>query len=266
MVFNEIPGADLVHLTGSRHLQTLMLGANKVASTSELVTLQGMRQLFQLDLINNPVQSEAGYRPKVFGILSSLTVLDTLDKSGKDAFNTTSMVQTASRVPAGLFDTSRPVPSIFTAPAPAPTFPVTTSVPKTTHTKRGAKAASTTVTTTVAPTTYTRPRAAISKASKSAKTTAPARSLAGRAGIVFPVTRIKRHLRGVMIGNRISPGSAVYMAAVLEYLTAEVVELAGVVCKGEKKARITPRMLKLAIDNDDELKKLLNNTTIPREE
>lgn len=56
------------------------------------------------------------------------------------------------------------------------------------------------------------------------------------------------------------------MAAVLEYLTAEVVELAGVVCKGEKKARITPRMLKLAIDNDDELKKLLNNTTIPREE
>jgi histone H2A len=69
-----------------------------------------------------------------------------------------------------------------------------------------------------------------------------------------------------MIGNRISPFSAVYMAAVLEYLTAEVVELAGVVCKGEKKARITPRMLKLAIDNDDELKKLLNNTTIPREE
>jgi hypothetical protein len=57
MVFNEIPGADLVHLTGSRHLQTLMLGANKVASTSELVPLQGMRQLFQLDLINNPVQS-----------------------------------------------------------------------------------------------------------------------------------------------------------------------------------------------------------------
>lgn len=57
MVFNEIPGADLVHLAGSRHLQTLMLGANKVASTSELVTLQGMRQLFQLDLINNPVQS-----------------------------------------------------------------------------------------------------------------------------------------------------------------------------------------------------------------
>lgn len=56
MVFNEIPGADLVHLTGCRHLQTLMLGANKVENTSDLVPLQGMRQLFQLDLINNPVQ------------------------------------------------------------------------------------------------------------------------------------------------------------------------------------------------------------------
>lgn len=30
MVFNEIPGEGLTHLTGSRHLQTLMLGANKV--------------------------------------------------------------------------------------------------------------------------------------------------------------------------------------------------------------------------------------------
>lgn len=56
MVFNEIPGADLVHLAGCRHLQTLMLGANKVETISQLVPLQGMRQLFQLDLINNPVQ------------------------------------------------------------------------------------------------------------------------------------------------------------------------------------------------------------------
>jgi len=44
-----------------------------------------------------------------------------------------------------------------------------------------------------------------------------------------------------------------------------VVELAGNVAKAEKKARITPRMLKLAIENDEELKKLLNNTMIPRE-
>lgn len=54
----------------------------------------------------------------------------------------------------------------------------------------------------------------------------------------------------MMVKDRVSPSAAVYMAAVLEYLTAEVVELAGTVCKGEKKARITPRMLKTSISND----------------
>lgn len=45
-----------MHLAGSRHLQTLMLGGNKVEKTEDLEALKGMRQLFQLDLINNPIQ------------------------------------------------------------------------------------------------------------------------------------------------------------------------------------------------------------------
>lgn len=67
-----------------------------------------------------------------------------------------------------------------------------------------------------------------------------------------------------MVHGRVSPGAAVYMAAVLEYLTAEVIELAGTACKADKKARITPRMLKIAIESDEELKKLLADATIPR--
>lgn len=85
-----------------------MLGGNKVEKIEDLEALRGMRQLFQLDLINNPIQHQPGYRAKVFEILTSLTVLDTLDKSGKDAYETTSMSQTAARVPPALFDTSRP--------------------------------------------------------------------------------------------------------------------------------------------------------------
>jgi histone H2A len=265
LVFNDIPGGDLVYLSGSRHLQTIMMGANKIDKLDDLQPLSKMRQLFQLDLINNPIQREPGYRVQVFQMIPSLTVLDTLDKSGKDAYNTTSMVQTASRVPTGLFDTSRPAPSIFTSP-PMPA-PVSASLPtlKSTSMKRSTSKKSVTAPPVVAPVAPIASRSKVSKGGK-AKITAPSRSLAGRAGIVFPVARIKRHMKGLMIDGRISRTSAVYMAAVLEYLTAELTELAGNVCKTEKKMRITPRMIKHAIDGDEELKKLLNNITIPREE
>ena len=43
---------------------------------------------------------------------------------------------------------------------------------------------------------------------------------ASRSGLVFPVGRIKRKLKEVMTGQRVGIGSAIYMAATLEYLAA----------------------------------------------
>ncbi|MQL05675.1 hypothetical protein EI015_26765, partial [Escherichia coli] len=53
-----------------------------------------------------------------------------------------------------------------------------------------------------------------------------------------------------------------YLAAVLEYLAAEVLELAGNAARDNKKNRINPRHVLLAVRNDDELGKLLQGVTI----
>ena len=87
-------------------------------------------------------------------------------------------------------------------------------------------------------------------------------SRSSKAGLQFPVGRVARFLRKGRYAPRVGAGSSVYLAAILEYLTAEILELAGNAARDNKKTRIIPRHIQLAVRNDEELNKLFGDVTI----
>lgn len=89
-----------------------------------------------------------------------------------------------------------------------------------------------------------------------------AMSKSKRAGLRFPVGRIGRYLKNGRYAKRVGVGASVYMASVLEYLTVELLDLAGSYAKNAKKTRINPRHIQLAIKNDDALSEYLSDVVV----
>lgn len=72
-----------------------------------------------------------------------------------------------------------------------------------------------------------------------------------RAGLVFDIARTRRFLNKYKF--RIGEMAPIYFAAVIEYITAEILELAGNVTRDRKKRRVSVQSLHLAIQGDSEL-------------
>lgn len=80
----------------------------------------------------------------------------------------------------------------------------------------------------------------------------------------MPVHQIERQLHEGGYANRLGNDVPIYLAAVLEYVTAEVLQISGDISKQKKNRRIIPRHIMIAIRNDEELNTLLKDVIIPQ--
>jgi histone H3/H4 len=82
------------------------------------------------------------------------------------------------------------------------------------------------------------------------------------AKLQFPPSRVENVLRTLLPGSRIRAGASVYAAGVLEYITAEVLELSGNAARDNRRGRINTRHMFLAISNDEELNKIFSKSVM----
>lgn len=86
-----------------------------------------------------------------------------------------------------------------------------------------------------------------------------------KANLLFPVARILKKMKKGRYADRISMNSAVGVAAVLEYLTAEIVEMSGDKCfDGSNRVNniIKPRHICLAVNEDEEMSNAIGKHVI----
>jgi len=81
------------------------------------------------------------------------------------------------------------------------------------------------------------------------------------AGLQFDIDQIGA-LMSQTTGMVVSEGAACYLSAVMEYMTAETLELGGNAARDCKSSWITPRHLQLALRNDQELNKFVALCTV----
>ena len=73
--------------------------------------------------------------------------------------------------------------------------------------------------------------------------------------MIFPVGRIAKYMKlGQYDFKRLGGGAPIYMAGVLEYLVAELVEISAGSVKDNYRKKITPRDIMLGMKHDEEFR------------
>ncbi|XP_032282380.1 histone H2A-Bbd type 1-like [Phoca vitulina] len=82
-----------------------------------------------------------------------------------------------------------------------------------------------------------------------------------RAELQLPVSRVDRLLREGRYAQRLSSSTLIFLTGILEYLTANILELAGQEARNNHKMRITPEHVQRALGNNQHLSRLFENNT-----
>eukprot|EP01056_Protomagalhaensia_sp_Gyna25_P004902 Protomagalhaensia_sp_Gyna_25__4901@NODE_51_length_6078_cov_73_141911_g38_i0_p4_GENE_NODE_51_length_6078_cov_73_141911_g38_i0NODE_51_length_6078_cov_73_141911_g38_i0_p4_ORF_typecomplete_len169_score46_22Histone/PF00125_24/2_9e14Histone/PF00125_24/6_7e02CBFD_NFYB_HMF/PF00808_23/0_0049CBFD_NFYB_HMF/PF00808_23/1_6e03Histone_H2A_C/PF16211_5/0_12_NODE_51_length_6078_cov_73_141911_g38_i0406912 len=98
--------------------------------------------------------------------------------------------------------------------------------------------------------------------SNKASTKPKSKSRSEKAGLTFPVGRIEKSLKHGRFAKRVGQGAPIFMAAVLEYLTSEVLELSADEATKHGKQRIVPKYVQYAVRSDLDLSHFLGNVII----
>lgn len=88
------------------------------------------------------------------------------------------------------------------------------------------------------------------------------KSRSGRAGLHFPIPRVKKVMRTGGYAPKLAKNTDLYLAAIIEYLVSEILLGAGEIARNSKRARLNPRALQLCIQNDADLATLLKGRNI----
>ena len=83
-----------------------------------------------------------------------------------------------------------------------------------------------------------------------------------RAHLTFPVGRTGTMMRKARLAERVTSSGPVFMAACIEYMVRELIDLSGDACKDKKMKTIKPRHIQLALRGDEELCKIAANMQI----
>ncbi|XP_004638893.1 histone H2A-beta, sperm-like [Octodon degus] len=86
-------------------------------------------------------------------------------------------------------------------------------------------------------------------------------SRSSRAELQFPVSRVERYLREGGYAQRLSSTTPVFLAGVLEFLTANILDQAGKEAQDKRKKRIAPQHLETVIESIQQLHSLLGDGT-----
>ena len=83
------------------------------------------------------------------------------------------------------------------------------------------------------------------------------KAVVAKKGSTFSLGRMASYCKNGKYAERIGAGTPIYLAAVLEYLVFEILELAAAEAQKDGKKRINPTHVMRAVRNDPELRRLV---------